>query len=425
MSHGGNTFSRADAEVVANAEPFRLPRLLRLFCVALIAVGAFFLVKGVTSPESAKRFWAAYQVNMIYWTVFAVACSSFTAVFQICNAKWVRPIRRLFEGASFFLLLTPIFLLVPYLCGAYNHIFIWSHMPAAGKEGWLTPNFVYIRDLVALLVLVFMGRKAVRFSMAKDILAVRAGLVKGGDRYRGSEYDHYTFGLSPSKESIKEINDRFVFFSPVVVILYALCMSLIAFDQSMSVDPAWYSTMFGAFVFMGAVYITMAWMAMMVGVCRQSHPVYRQFVNRKVLHDLGKLLFGFGIFWTYLFWSQYLPIWYGNMPEETAFIISRLREQPWHDLSWVVLGGCFMIPFMMGLSRDIKQIPILLFCTGLIVGVSMWLQHYVIFVPSLFPNHIPLDLAEVMITLGFAGLFLLAYDHHMKKVPLIPFGDVV
>ena len=415
----------ADAETVVSAEPFRLPKLVKALALIFVAIGAYVLVKGITTPEETKRFWAAYQVNMLYWLTFSAASTCFAVVFQICNAQWSRPIRRILEGASFFFLLSPILLVIPYVFGAYNHIFIWSHIPSPGKESWLTPNFVYLRDIAAVVVLVLCGRKAIRFSMARDILAVRAGLVKGGERFKGKDYDYYTFGLTPSKESIKEIEDRYVFFAPVVVIAYALSMSVVAFDQSMSVDPSWISTMFGAFIFMGAVYITMAWSGMMVAVCRSTHAVYRQYVNRKVLHDLGKLLFGFGIFWTYLFWSQYLPIWYGNMPEETYFLLVRLREQPWHDFAWVVLGGCFMIPFMLGISRDLKQVPILLFATGLIVAVAMYLQHYVIFVPTLFPNRIPFSCEEVMIALGFVGLYLLTFDHHMKKVPLIPFGDVI
>src|SRR5262249_36924478 len=159
---------------------------------------------------------------------------------------------------------------------------------------------------------------------------------------------------------------------------------------------------------MGAVYLAMAWNSMWVGLVRSSHPLFTLKVERRTLHDLGKLLFGFGIFWTYLFWSHYLPIWYGNMPEETQYIILRLREQPWHDVAWMVLAMCFIIPFLLGLSRDVKQTPPLLFCTGMIVACGLWLEHYLLFTPSLYPHEIPFNVTDIAVTLGFFGAFLLS-----------------
>jgi len=147
-------------------------------------------------------------------------------------------------------------------------------------------------------------------------------------------------------------------------------------------------------------------------------------IKRKTLHDLGKLLFGFGIFWAYLFWSHYLPIWYGNMPEETAFIILRLRVAPWRDLAWLVLGMCFIIPFMMGLSRDLKQVPVLLACTGIISSIGLWLMMYLLFAPTIYPDHIPVGMMDVAVGIGFVGLFALSAARYLERNPLIPFGDL-
>ncbi len=429
MSHGGSSVSLKDVPAIVGAEPFHLPALWRVIAFVFIIFGMVVFGAEVLFGGEVQKAWLAFHLNSVFWFCLAAASTCFSAALHICNAQWSRPIRRLFESASTFFFYCPVFLIIIFVFRGYEHLFSWVHEPAPGKAGWLTPNFVYVRDVIAMCLLVFLGRRVVYYSLRQDIGAIRGGLtgVEAGKlaRWNDKRYDRYVSSWGgDSKAEIRNTYDRMGVLSPVVIMVYALAMSLVAFDQLMSVDPHWFSTLFGAFIFMGAVYIAMAWNSMWVGLARAAHPLFCAKIERRTLHDLGKLLFGFGIFWAYLFWSHYLPIWYGNMPEETQYMILRLREQPWHDLAWIVLGLCFIIPFLLGLSRDVKQVPALLFCTGMIVLCGVWLEHYLLFTPTLFPHEIPFSVTDIAVTLGFFGAFLLSCASFLEKAPLMPFGDL-
>ncbi len=431
MSHSLSSVSLKDVSTIVNAEPYKLPAPVKIISLIFVGVGFGLFIKEAFMGGDVKNAWASFHVNIAYWFCLAIASSGFSAVFHICNAQWSRPVRRIFEAASNFAFVPPVLLLVEYLAKGYNHLFVWAHEDMPGKADWLKPNFVYGRDILAMLVLAVFAKIIVKMSVQRDLVAIKDGLT-GADSALIEKWNSkcccntsckMTPGLT-GKEAIARLTHLMWRLSPAFVIFYAVLMSFFAFDQIMSVDPHWFSTMFGGFIFMGAVYITFAWAAMMIYLVRATHPLFKAKIEKRTLHDVGKLLFGFGIFWAYLFWSQYLPIWYANMPEETGYLILRLREQPWHDFAWTVLGGCFFIPFLLGISRDVKQIPFLLFLTGAIVAVSMWLQHYILLVPSLYPHEIPLSWKDLLISLGFMGAYILNFGCFLSRVPLMPFGDL-
>ncbi|MCB0322322.1 MAG: hypothetical protein KDD69_02080 [Bdellovibrionales bacterium] len=415
-----------DVPRIVDAKPLSLSWTTHVVLGLFIAVGAVAFLQELFSGD-ARHAWTSLQVNFMYWFCVAAASSGFAAVFQICNAQWSRPIRRIFESALPFLMISPLLLVVLYF--GHEYLFVWAHTPIAGKEKWLTSNFVYARDIAAILLLAWLTRKVVHLSIRRDLLAIRGGLTgldeKSLSRWQEQRYDRFVRDADANaKDAIAKTSSQLGVLSPILVWVYALSMSLIAFDQIMSVDPHWFSTMFGGFYFMSAVYLAMAFAAIGVAVLRQQHPLFLAKIERRTLWDLGKLLFGFGIFWAYLFWSHYLPIWYGNLPEETAWIIVRLREQPWHGIAWFVLGSCFIVPFLLGLSRDVKQVPILLFGTALIVAIGLWVQMYLLFAPTLYPDTIPLSFTDLFVTLGFLGAYLLSASYYLERVPLIPFGDL-
>ena len=425
MSHGSFPVTIKDVPEIVSAKPMALSSGLKMLLGAFVVIGLAAFVLGLAGGDPRKA-WIALHVNFMFWLCLAAASSCFVAVFHICNAEWSRPIRRLFDSALPFFTVSPLVLVV--LSFGADHLFVWTHNPPPLKAFWLQSWFVYGRDVIALSLLVILARKAVGYSLRRDIGAIRSGLtgVAQGDvaRWSSKEYDSYVEGWgADARSEIKRTDDRLGRLSPVLIMIYALSMSLVAFDQIMSVDPHWFSTMFGGFVFMGAVYVAVAMVCFRIVFARKLHPLFTAKIHRSTLHDVGKLLFGFGIFWAYLFWSHYLPIWYGNMPEETGWIITRLRAEPWHGFAWFVLATCFIVPFLLGLSRDVKQVPVLLFGTASIVLVGIWLQHYLLFVPSIYPNEIPLNLIDIGVCLGFAGAFFLSSFRFLEKVPLMPFGD--
>jgi hypothetical protein len=412
---------------IVTAQPLVVPEIAKTVLRMLVLIGlvSFGILMVFGKIQEA---WLSFHVNSFYWFGLAAASSGFAAVFTICNAEWSRPLRRVFESASVYLYYGIVPFLFVYIAGGYKDIFLWAVHPLEGGKGlWLSAPFFYLRDSLAILLLVYLSRKVIFLSIRQDIAAIRGGLTGVAkeqlSRWFGAEFDQYVTNSSAEAE-IRESARVKGKLSPGVVAAYAGVMSLLGFDQMMSVDPYWVSTLFGAFLFMSAVYITMAWNSIGVAFLRTIHPLFKARITNKSLHDLGKLLFGFGIFWAYLFWSHYLTIWYGNMPEETQWLILRARLEPWHSFAWLVLWGCFLYPFMFGLSKDAKQIPHLLFVTASVVAISIWLLQYLIVVPSHFPNEIPINIFDFGISMGFAGTFLLLAISYLERVPLIPFGDL-
>lgn len=427
MSHSPSPVTAADASLIASSEPVRLPGSVKVVLGVLMLIGVASLVIGLNSDES-KVAWASFQVHFAYWFLLGATLTCFSAVLQICNAQWARPLRRIFESGHYFFLYSICPLLV--LTFGCSQLFAWYHEPAPGKEAWLTPGFFYTRDIIAMIALWLIANRLVKMSLSRDIGAIKRGLVTLSDsakeRWSHKRYDSLISSWSPDTTGeIKEIHQKMNWLSPAIVVVFSLVMSLVAFDQLMSVDYHWFSTLFGVMYFMAGVYLSVAWTVIVYFFLRGMHPLFRAKVERRTLHDLGKLLFGFGIFWAYMFWSHYLPIWYGNLPEETGWLITRLRLEPWHTWAWGVFGMCFIIPFFLGLSRDVKQVPILLFATALIVVTGVWGMIYLLFVPTIFPGHIPFGLLDVGIGLGFLGGFLLSVFNFLEKWPLMPFGDLL
>ncbi|MCC6954280.1 MAG: hypothetical protein IT290_09200 [Deltaproteobacteria bacterium] len=426
MSHGAFPVTLKDVPAIVTAHPPRLSGLSKAFLLILMGVGAVGLILGLLKDPT--RTWTVVHVNFIYWLILSAASTGFAAVFQICNAQWVRPLRRIFESPSDFLFVLFVPFLLIYLFG-HEHVFSHHHGIEGGKGMWLGKNFMFIRDAVVLILFIVVARKVIFLSMRQDIGAIRSGLTGVSKdallRWQGAQYDKYVAGWSSdAKGELRQAQNRRGFLAPVVVIFYAVAFSFIAFDLVMSVDPHWISTLFGAFIFMSGVYVAVAWNSMGIGFARELHPLFRAKIQRTTLHDLGKLLFGFGIFWMYLAWSHYLTIWYGNLPEETGWLILRTRLEPWHTMAWSIVCCCFIYPFLFGLNRDGKQVPRLLFITGTVVAIGIWLLCFFLIVPTLSPNTIPLGFLEATISAGFMGGFLFSAARYLERVPLIPFGDL-
>jgi hypothetical protein len=202
-------------------------------------------------------------------------------------------------------------------------------------------------------------------------------------------------------------------------------LSLQAFDFVMSLEPHWFSTLLGGYFFIGNLYVGLAFLAV-IAVWSRSRPHVREWVGPTHFHDVGKLLFGFCILWAYLAWSQYLVIWYGDLPEETSFVSRRLVDQPWAPVSWVVAFTVFVLPFAVLLSRVAKQRPRALVTISAIVPGGMWLERFVLVAPSLWHGaSVPLGALEIVVTAGFAAAFALCYSWFLGAVPVIPVSDLL
>jgi len=209
-----------------------------------------------------------------------------------------------------------------------------------------------------------------------------------------------------------------------LLILYATMHTVFAWDFVMLLDPDWFSTLFGAYYFIGNLYLGLAALtALTVFACWRYN--LGDTVHPKVFHNLGKLLFSFSLLWTYLFWSQYLVIWYGNLPRETGFILVRTVRAPWATLAAAVLVTNFLVPFVILLFRAARENQKILLASALVIAAGMWLERFLLVVPSITPEpRIFLGWEELMITAGFFASFALTYITALQRLPGLTKLDV-
>ena len=205
-------------------------------------------------------------------------------------------------------------------------------------------------------------------------------------------------------------------FAPLVAVLFAVVYTLISFDLVMSLAPVWRSTLFGWYFFAGAFWSGLAAMALVATMLRGRLGEHNLFTNPVVMHDLGKIVFAFSVFWIYLLFSQYIVIWYGDLPVETFFIVQRVHHMPWSPLSVACLVLIWLIPFVVLMSVRTKKSPMILGTVSALGLVGMWLERYVLVVPSLSLDAIPFGPTQFLISIGFLGAFLIAAVPGLNRV---------
>jgi hypothetical protein len=365
---------------------------------ALLLVGCITFITGVSGSQ-AQRVWQAYLINFVFWFGMASGSILFVAILNMTHARWGRPLKRLAEALGAFLPVS--FALFWVLYWGRASLFAWVHEPAHGREKWLNVPFLFVRDGIGIFLLTAVAAALIWFSIRRD--SVR---------------------LSDSRTSDSDLSwKRQIALSPVLGILYALVLSLLAFDLIMSLDPHWYSTLFGGYFFVGSFYIALAALALLSGVLWRTSALKDQLRPRH-FHDLGKLLFGFCMMTGYLFYAQFLVIWYGNLPEETRYVIERMRQNPWVPLPWIILGTCFALPFLVLLIRRLKMSPSWLMGISVIVLIGMWLERFFLVAPSIWKGEkMPLGLIELFITAGFLGTVGLTSILFLKTFHVLPVSD--
>ena len=206
---------------------------------------------------------------------------------------------------------------------------------------------------------------------------------------------------------------------PAFVMIYFVMMSVISYDWVMSLEPHWFSTMMGPWFFMGAFWSGIAATAVAVVFLKKQEDYFDEAMGVQQLHDIGKLTFGFAVFWTYLVFAQYVVIWYGKLPWEQSWIIHR-SEEPWGKLSAIVVLMCFVVPFAGLIGRKAKMTPWFLRLIALIALGGLWLEKHLMVAPSIRdPETAILGLTEFSLFVLFLGIFLLSVQRFFKSFPVI------
>ena len=213
--------------------------------------------------------------------------------------------------------------------------------------------------------------------------------------------------------------------SAPTVILVALTISVASFDLLMSLDETWFSTMFGVNIFAGAFMSSFAWVILMAKYL-QSKGRMTQVVNTEHYHVPVKMMFAFICFWGYTGFSQFMLIWYANMPEETHWFQYRISPA-WIEWSWLMMFGHFMLPFIALMSRHVKRNKHALTFWAAYMLLMHWVDIYWIVMPSLEASataeHNPVGPMDFALLIGMAGLLVWAVARKLDKQSLVPVGD--
>jgi Ni/Fe-hydrogenase subunit HybB-like protein len=374
----------------------RLGRPLPAWLVPLLTILAIVGTVGFTilvRGGSHARAWRAFHVNWLYWTGLSQAGILFAATQVISKSRWSHSLRRIAEASAAFLPVSFVLFLVLWL--GRTHIFPWISTPVDEwpKSLWLRDWFVFGRVGVGLLFMYGLSFWFVRDSLRADVA---------------------------TGEELARIEARLTRLAPGLVVTYAVVMSIVAFDFIMSLAPHWMSNLLGAYFFMAAWLMGLMTLALTTIFWRR-HLGLEALVTPKTLHDLGKLCFGFTVFWMYLFFSQFIVIWYGNMPEETSFMMLRIAAQPWRPIGILTVILVFLIPFWGLMGVVPKKTPAILGTFAVISLVGLWLDRWVFVVPSIVQSAVraPLGWPELLVTAGFLGLWGLAHVWFARRYPIV------
>ncbi len=383
------------------------PLIIGSALLMAVALATFILQLAGGHPQ---RAWQAYLINFLVWSAIAQGGLLFSALMHLVKARWTGRLSSLAEAFAAFFPLS--FLLFLGLFIGREHIFPWLHEDLHGKEIWLNVPFLFARDCAGLLLLYGLG-----FGYLYHALAPK---LRPGEADRGLR-GFFTRRRPALETDPERWQQRKTVFSLLYIIAFALVLSLIGFDLVMSMDPHWVSTLFGAYTFVKAFYIGLGGLIILAAVIRLTQGEASGLTSSQ-FHDLGKLFFAFCLVWGDFFYVQLVVIWYGNIPEESSYVIERVMRMPWQPLAWGVFAGAFIIPFVLLINKNIKTRPVFMIALCALIIVGIWLEHLLLIGPA-FAHHgaaaIPVGLTDALITLGFLSLMTLALAYFMDLFPEI------
>jgi hypothetical protein len=361
--------------------------LLAMFSAIVLAVGC------VMVPE---RIWSNLLIVGVYLVTLALGGTLFIALTYVANASWNVAFRRVPEAMA--VALAPAGLGLLAVLAARCRQYAWhphSGEPDAGtfwfKELWTHPTFWMIRAVAYIAVWLLLSRMLVAASRRQD----------------------YSKDLG-----LTLFNRRL---SAVFLLVYAPTLSLASCDWLMLLDPMWFSTVFGVYNFAGMVQATLATMIILAVILRRRGPLHNVFTDDH-LHDLGKLLLGFSCFWMYIWFSQYMLIWYANLPEETTYYLARTTGA--YELLFVVnMVLNWLVPFLLLLRRGPKRRPELVAKVAVVVLVGRWLDLYMMVVPTFATAGPPFGVWEAAGVVAMAGATVWAVLRGLAATSLVPARD--
>ena len=369
-----------------------------------IGIGVALLVLSVVAlfiGDLRAQFYFSYHVAWTFCLSIALGALVFVIIQHLTRAEWSPVVRRIPELLAWSFPMLAI-LSIPMWFGMHD-LFHWTHAelynPAdshydpilAGKRPYLNTPFFAVRFVVYFAAWTFISYKLYRLSIAQDV------------------------------DPDASIPGRLRTVSAWGLAVFAITVAFASYDYLMSLDPHWFSTIFGVYFFSGGILGAFCVMALAAMDLRRRG-LLKEAITKEHYHDLGKFIFGFIVFWAYIGFSQYMLIWYGNLPEETVYFMHR-SEHGWEALSMALILGHFVIPFLILLPRGTKRtLPIL----GT-VSVWMLVMHaadmYWLVMPVLHSHWAGFHWLDFTCLFGLAALFWGMYMYRLNRHSTVPYND--
>jgi len=377
---------------------FTIDKKAKNLSMVLMAIGLTALIFGfVSNPHGA---WPALLFNTYFYLGISVFAVFFVALQYVAEAGWSIVLKRVPEAIMGALPVFSGIMLLIMIASImhWNHIYHWLHEgimnPAsahydqiiAGKEPYLNATFFIIRTVVYLLGWNYFAKKLRSLSLLED------KQVGSGIHFKG------------------------VSTSAWFMVFFAVSSAMASWDWIMSIDTHWFSTIFGWYIF--AEWSAIGFTTIFLFTLYLKRNGYLQDVNENHIHDLGKWIFAFSLVWTYMWFSQFMLIWYANIPEEVTYYTARLEVENYKFLFWFSMLINFLFPIILLMSRDAKRNNSRLIFVSCVILVGHWLNSYLLVAPGTLGTHGHIGFTEIGIGLGFAGLLIYLTLNTLTQEPL-------
>ncbi|MDC0637784.1 quinol:cytochrome C oxidoreductase [Flavobacteriaceae bacterium] len=350
--------------------------------------------------QMQNRPWSALYIASFFFFMIALGALAFYAIQYAAQAGWSPVLFRVMEAVTGYLPVASIGVLILLLCSALgiNHIFHWMDADLvnpdsphfdkiiAGKSGYLNVPFFMIRAVIFLL-----GWNLYRWVSRKNSIA--------DDHAEDHSFFKKNFKLSAG-----------------FLVFFIVTESIMSWDWIMSFDPHWFSTLFGWYVFAGMMVCAITVIALVTIFLKSQG--YLEEVNDSHIHDLAKFMFGFSIFWTYLWFSQFMLIWYANIPEEVTYFITRIEDYKLPFFGMIAMN--FLFPLLLLMNSDYKRVNWFVVMAGVVILAGHYLDVFNMVMPATVGDTWMIGVPELSSVCFFFGLFVYVVFNTLTKAPMVP-----
>ncbi|QBA63296.1 quinol:cytochrome C oxidoreductase [Muriicola soli] len=342
-----------------------------------------------------NRPWSAVYVAAFFFFMIALGVLAFYAIQRAAQAGWSPLLFRVMEGITAYLVPGGIIMFVLLILSVmhFNHMFVWMDSEVVaedallqGKAGYLDPTFFLIRAAIFLGGWILYREVSRRLSLAQDEADDNRNFVKNFRWAAG------------------------------FLVFYLVTESMMSWDWIMSIDPHWFSTLFGWYIFAGMMVSGITVIAIITIYLKSKG--YLPDVNDSHIHDLAKFMFGFSIFWTYLWFSQFMLIWYANIPEEVTYFVTRIEDYNLPFFGMVAMN--FVFPLLLLMNSDYKRINWFVVMAGIVILAGHYVDVFNMVMPGTVGDQWSIGIPEFGAVCFFAGIFILWVFRALTKVPLQP-----